>query len=601
MTSRNGKLAVALTVLAIAGGASALTTIKPFRASGGVQMQPSAAWNGSDGGVGIYYKTDAGLYAHNADNTETGPLVAGGLIGTLTTGRIPFASSSTHLIDDSSLTYNTGTTPPELVQAGGWHSHNGGVTVRPSADNTFGAALMLDSSAHSGGDNWIIASAGDNTSYAKWLTFWDDTINVFRGGFTDTGHFIVASSGGSMNDNASARLTVTGNIAANGVGSGYYFGDGTLQTTAATGNTTSSTLTSGVIPVATGSSALGNSTLATTSNAIDLVAAGLGVLFGSTATSARLGGANLTGGMSIGVGTGQSINFQNNNVTIAALTASLFQFVAGGNRTINVGTAATDSAGSQLTINAGPAGAVSTLNGTNGGQLFCNGGNGAAASTSFTAGGGANATFQGGTGGAAAASTNGGGTGGGGLFQGGTGGVGTAGATSGNGGVLQLTGGNAGANNGGGQGTGGNVVIRGGTGSPSGTITIGATQTSSIAMGASGISTVYSGPVTMAQGFAPAYRSASSTVTVAVTDYFVGVSGSGARTVNLPAASTCIKAGQEIIVQEIGGSTGTVTINPNGTDTINGANSAVTLTTTAYGRRTFFCDKSSAWFVGGQI
>jgi hypothetical protein len=95
-------------------------------------------------------------------------------------------------------------------------------------------------------------------------------------------------------------------------------------------------------------------------------------------------------------------------------------------------------------------------------------------------------------------------------------------------------------------------------------------------------------------GFATNYRTASSVITAAITDHFIGVSGTGSRTVNLPAASTCIKVGQEIIVQDVGNSSGTITINANGGDTINGA--ATATIAAVYGSKTLYCDHSSAWF-----
>jgi hypothetical protein len=97
------------------------------------------------------------------------------------------------------------------------------------------------------------------------------------------------------------------------------------------------------------------------------------------------------------------------------------------------------------------------------------------------------------------------------------------------------------------------------------------------------------------QGFGAAYRTSATTVTVAITDHFVGVTGTGARTVNLPAANTCLAAGQEFVIQDVAGDTGTITINRASTDTINGATS-ITITGTAYARKTLYCNASNAWF-----
>jgi hypothetical protein len=66
------KLAITAGLLALLGGIVwAGTTIKPFRASGGVQMVPTGGWNGQPDMGGIFYKADAGVMAHNPDNTNT--------------------------------------------------------------------------------------------------------------------------------------------------------------------------------------------------------------------------------------------------------------------------------------------------------------------------------------------------------------------------------------------------------------------------------------------------------------------------------------------------------------------------------------------------
>jgi len=90
------------------------------------------------------------------------------------------------------------------------------------------------------------------------------------------------------------------------------------------------------------------------------------------------------------------------------------------------------------------------------------------------------------------------------------------------------------------------------------------------------------------------FRSASSTVTVSTTDCFVGVSGSGTRTVNLPAANT-LCPGAWLVIQDVGNSAGTITINPNGTDNINGTNAAVTIAV-AFGQRAFKTDGATNWY-----
>jgi hypothetical protein len=61
--------------------------IKPFRADAGVQMATgTAAWNGSAGVGGIYYKTGVGLVMRKTDNTEVTLGAGGGASFPLTNG-----------------------------------------------------------------------------------------------------------------------------------------------------------------------------------------------------------------------------------------------------------------------------------------------------------------------------------------------------------------------------------------------------------------------------------------------------------------------------------------------------------------------------------
>lgn len=123
----------------------------------------------------------------------------------------------------------------------------------------------------------------------------------------------------------------------------------------------------------------------------------------------------------------------------------------------------------------------------------------------------------------------------------------------------------------------------------------GATLSTAQSIGRAGTTATLNGATVMTQGLAPPYRSATTPITLAVTDYFVGIGGSGARAVTLPAASTCVHAGQQFMLQEIGGSTGVITITRAGSDTINGGTS-LSLAATAYGRQMLVCDGTSAWY-----
>lgn len=217
----------------------------------------------------------------------------------------------------------------------------------------------------------------------------------------------------------------------------------------------------------------------------DRTTAGAGTIFGTTATSARLGGSNLTSGLTIGIGSGQTMNFQFAGATQFSLSISgsaIFQFANTQAALINVATAATDTAGKNLVINSGAAGVASASNGQVAGTLTGTAGTGAAATAARTAGAGGPAQWIGGVGGAGNTS-NPGAAGGQNSVIGGAGGAGTATALSGAGGQMFISGGSAGATGGGGTGAAGGVVIRGGTGSTSGTIAIGDASTSTISLG----------------------------------------------------------------------------------------------------------------------
>jgi hypothetical protein len=94
--------------------------------------------------------------------------------------------------------------------------------------------------------------------------------------------------------------------------------------------------------------------------------------------------------------------------------------------------------------------------------------------------------------------------------------------------------------------------------------------------------------------FSAAYRSAATPVTVGNFDRYVGVSGSGARSVALPVATFSCE-GTEVVIQEIGNSAGVITIAPNGTDKINGVAGSITISA-AFGAKTLVSDGVSNWY-----
>lgn len=180
----------------------------------------------------------------------------------------------------------------------------------------------------------------------------------------------------------------------------------TLPDTTGTLLVSTGTLTANRIPVGTAGGALIDSGLTFSSNTLDSVTATL--VFGGTMTT--------------------------------------LQWAAGTGKTMNVATAAADTAGTSLTLTGGAGGASSAAVGGIGGNILPTAGVGGVGSASFAGGAGGVAQLTAGTGGAGTA-TSAGGIGGGGAIRGGS----------------------AGPNNGAGSGGGGTASIRGGTGAtPSG-------------------------------------------------------------------------------------------------------------------------------------
>lgn len=87
------------------------------------------------------------------------------------------------------------------------------------------------------------------------------------------------------------------------------------------------------------------------------------------------------------------------------------------------------------------------------------------------------------------------------------------------------------------------------------------------------------------------YQKITANYTATTLDYYVEDGGS--HTITLPAAAA-VGSGFTLVIIASGG-TPTVTIAPNGTDNINGANSNVTIGT-QYRQRTFVSDGVSNWY-----
>ncbi len=87
----------------------------------------------------------------------------------------------------------------------------------------------------------------------------------------------------------------------------------------------------------------------------------------------------------------------------------------------------------------------------------------------------------------------------------------------------------------------------------------------------------------------------TATYTVLLTDLFVGMSNSSARTVTLPSANT-LQPGQAFVIKDTNGNAGTnnVTVQRAGSDTIDGATSKAI--SSNYGALRLYTDGSAAYF-----
>lgn len=224
-------------------------------------------------------------------------------------------------------------------------------------------------------------------------------------------------------------------------------------------------LTTNVIPVATSATTIGNSNLTWSSGNIDVQ----------------------SGALTIGPTVATQITIGRSGVNL---------LLPGG--VLRAATAAANTGGVNFTIglNNGGAAGSGLAAGGGGATNYISGQGGAATSnTGETAGDGGGTSITGGQGGNGAASVNGPGKGGGLFLTGGTAGTVTSGFGGNAGGATTLAGGV-----GSGTGNGGNVFIRGGakgTSGANGSITIGDTNTSSIGIGASTVTSTFSGPVTL--------------------------------------------------------------------------------------------------------
>lgn len=145
-----------------------------------------------------------------------------------------------------------------------------------------------------------------------------------------------------------------------------------------------------------------------------------------------------------------------------------------------------------------------------------------------------------------------------------------------------------------GTGNGGNVTISGGTsvGGVAGDITINTAATERLKVTSNGNFKLSSGLSVTSR------HNQTGTVTVLVTDIYIGCNSSGgAVTVNLPSATTA-GAGKKYIVKDEGGAatTNNISIAPNGTDKIDGVNASESLVVN-YESITLVCNGVDGWFI----
>lgn len=189
---------------------------------------------------------------------------------------------------------------------------------------------------------------------------------------------------------------------------------------------------------------------------------------------------------------------------------------------------------------------ASTALSTAGGAWTLQSAAGSAASGATAGAAGGALTAVAGTGGAAAAGAGAGGVGALGTYGGGAGGAGTATGVAGAGGSVLLRGGAAGANGGAGGAGGGDISVLGGLASGAGVngvANIGTSNTSAIAIGASGITTTVTGGLTQLTGAVSITGNAASSLTTSA----------GALTLTSAAAATWSTAAGALTVNGTGG------------------------------------------------
>jgi hypothetical protein len=497
----NGGAGNSLTITTGAGGQGGTGTVPGTSGKSGDLTLTTAGGGlvqGSNGGAGSgdivinngasTGSATAGAVKIGQTNTSAVAIGRSGITTTVTgglsqlTGAVALTANAA-----SSFTTSAGALTITAAAASTWRTTAGNLTVDAAAFVNVGTSNATQVTLGRSGINVIVPggiiraltanSNTDGTSFSIGLNNGGPAGSTFAGG-AGGGNLYTSGQGGAAGTaggevaGLGGATSITGGQGGNGAASGNGPANG--------GNAfilggTAGTVTSGFSGANGGGVFIRGGALSGTGTNGN-------IFIGDSNTAAiTIGSSTLTTAPLFNTATGTTYTWQFNGTDNLVLSSSILQFKGTANATYNVGTAATDTAGKNLTVNAGNAGSASASNGQAGGTMQINAGTGAAATATRTAGAGGVSNFVGGTGGAGA-SANIGGTGGQAAVAGGTGGAGTATALSGPGGQLLLSGGSAGASGGAGLGAAGGVSIRGGNGSTFGVIAIGDANTSTITL-----------------------------------------------------------------------------------------------------------------------
>lgn len=498
---------------------------------GGLTVDDAATIGSTLGVTGA--STFTGATTHNGGVTvATGQAVAINGTATLTVGTgATTLGGSLNVTGTSTLagmTATTGSFSSTLAATSDFSINTNKFNVTASSGNTTIAgtlgvtgATTLSSTASVAG-RLTVSTGGSAITAAAGAVGSGSTAGTDASTFTFTGATggQAAPSSGSGAGGVGSAFTFTGGTggAAN-TGTGVAGAGGGWTVTSGTGGAATATAAGangGAIAYTTGDGgAAANGGAAGAGGAYTLTGGAGGAASAAGSTAAGQGAAiTITSGVGGAAGAG----------TGGAATGGSLQIKTGVGGAASATAAAAAGGALDMRGGTGGAGASATYPGATGGAYTLAGGTGGAAGAAAATGGSGGVLTL--TGGAAVAggATGAGGTGGALTITSGDGGAG--GSTSGNGGAagaLTIAGGAGGSVTSGTGGNGGSVTIRGGAatgGGTNGSLTLGATNTSSIAVGASTIKTTLTGWLGLAEN-------SSNPSTVADTGYIYSKDVSG--------------------------------------------------------------------------